>query len=204
MTILRNCAAAGLCLLVGMGAALGQARPGGAGAASPGTTQPNQLDRQNDLSGLNSGASMQDKMFLKEATQGSNFEIQAAQLALQKSTSGDVKQFAQMMIADHTKLNEEMKPVAMQAQVTPPSGISKKDKAIYAKLQGLSGDAFDQAYIKDMVKDHTEDLKAFKTEASNGQLPEEKTAAGQGARVVQTHLEHAKQLAQAHHVEAAG
>lgn len=147
-----------------------------------------------------SDASSMDKEFLREATEGSNFEIRLAQLALQKSSTDDVKQFAHMMIADHTRLNEQMKPVAADAGVTPPIGISSKDKALYAKLKGLNGDAFDQAYIRDMVQDHTEDLKAFRNEAHNGQLPSETQAAAAGAQVVSTHLAAAKQLAQAHRV----
>ncbi len=166
---------AGLLLSCGAGAALAQASAG-------------------------SAASSLDKAFLREATEGSNFEIQLAQLALKKSSTDDVKQFAHMMITDHTRLNEQMKPVAADAGVTPPTGVSKKDKALYAKLQGLNGELFDQAYIRDMVQDHSEDLKAFQNEAHNGQLPSETKAAAAGAQVVSTHLAAAKQLAQAHRV----
>ncbi len=205
----------GVALAFGTGAALAQAGAGGQGGGAQGTmnsagSAANQgargtMNSMNSMAGMNgSGASMQDKMFLKNATQGSNFEIKTAQLALQKSQSQDVKQFAQKMIDDHTKLNDDMKPVAQEANVTPPTGLSKKDQAIYAKLEGMSGDAFDKAYIQDMVKDHQADLKQFKQEASSGQLQSEKTAAGQGAQVVDGHLQMAQQLAQAHNVSTGG
>ena len=75
-------------------------------------------------------------------------EIQLGQLTLQKSNNDQVKQFAQHMIDDHTKLNDQMKPVAQQLGVDVPNQISKKDQKVMAKLQALSGPAYDQAYIR--------------------------------------------------------
>ena len=202
---------AGFVLCFGLGVATVQAQSGppSTGQSPTGSAPPGGLNQPGGINSLpeqnaTSQASFQDKAFLREATQGSNFEIQAAQLALQKSSSDDVKQFAQQMIQDHTKLNDQMKPIASQAGVTPPTDISKKDKKVYAQLQGLSGDAFDKAYIQDMLEDHRNDLKAFQTEANSGQLASEKSAASQGATVVQEHLQHAQQLAQAHNVPANG
>ena len=203
----------GMALSMALGTGIAVAQAGGSGGAQQpsggtpsGATSPNSpggMNSQGQMNGMSgNGASMQDKMFLRKATQGSNFEIQTANLAMQKSSSDDVKQFAQMMIQDHTKLNDGMKPVASEAGVTPPTGISKKDKVVYKQLQGLSGDAFDKAYIQAMVKDHTEDLKQFKMEANNGQLASEKSAAEQGAQVVDMHLQKAQALAQAHNVSS--
>ncbi len=206
---------AGLVLTLGslsLSAATAQAQGGApttsqspAGSAQPGSlNQPGGIN--SSLPEINAGsqASAQDREFLHEAAQGNNFEIKAAQLAIQKSSSADVKKFAQEMIDGHTKLGNEMKPIASEAGVVPPTGLSRKDKAVYEKLQGLSGDDFDKAYIQEMVKDHSMDLKAFQTEASNGQLASEKNAASQGTSVVQTHLQHVQQLAQAHNVAPSG
>jgi putative membrane protein len=46
------------------------------------------------------------------------------------------------MVTDHTKLGDQMRQVAQQLGVKPPEGPSKKDKELYAKLQGLSGKDF--------------------------------------------------------------
>ncbi len=204
----------GVVLALGAGVAISQAGGGSTGSATQqpstgantpgGMNSPNSMNQpggmNSNMSGMNSQASMQDKTFLKKATQGSNFEIQTAQLALQKSSSDDVKQFALQMIDDHTKLNEQMKPVASQAGVEPPTGLSKKDEKLYNQLKTMSGNAFDKMYIQTMVADHKEDLKEFKNEASNGQLPDEKSAASQGAQVVDMHLQKAQQLAKTHQI----
>src|SRR4051812_28926361 len=98
-------------------------------------------------------ASSTDKKFVKEAKQGGMAEIQLGQVASQKAQSEDVKQFGQHMVDDHTKLNEQMKPIASQLGITPPTSLDNKHQAIATKLNGLSGEAFDKAYIKAMIKD---------------------------------------------------
>jgi putative membrane protein len=145
-----------------------------------------------------------DRMFVSKAMQGGLAEVQLGQLTLQKSNNPQVKEFAQRMIDDHTKLNEQMKPVAQQVGVTPPDQISKGDRKIIAKLQALSGSAYDQAYIKDMVKDHKQDLNEFQMEASSGQDQTVKDAANQGSKVITQHLQMAQQLAKDQNVPTAG
>jgi len=145
-----------------------------------------------------------DRMFVSKAMQGGMAEVQLGQLTLQKSNNEQVKQFAQRMIDDHTKLNDQMKPVAQQLGVSVPDQISKNDRKTIAKMQALSGTAYDQAYIKDMVKDHKQDLNQFQMEASSGQDQTVKDAASQGSKVIAQHLQMAQQLAKDQNVAAAG
>ena len=144
-----------------------------------------------------------DKAFVSKALQGGMAEVQLGQLTLQKSSNDQVKQFAQRMIDDHTKLGEQMKPVAKQLDVSEPKSISKKDKSTIAKLEALSGPAYDQAYIKDMVKDHKQDLSEFQTEASSGQDQTVKDAASQGSKVIAQHLQMIQQIAKDQNVNIA-
>jgi putative membrane protein len=156
------------------------------------------------MNGMQTGTSATDRMFVKSAMQGGMAEVQLGQLTLQKSNNDQVKQFAQRMIDDHTKLNEDMKPVAHQLGVDVPDQVSKKDRNVINKLQGLSGAAYDQAYIKDMVKDHKGDLSEFQAEASSGQDQTVKDAAAQGSKVIAQHLQMAQQLAKDQNVTAPG
>jgi putative membrane protein len=127
-----------------------------------------------------------DKIFVKKAIQGSIAEVQLGELTLQKSNNDQVKQFARKMIDDHTKLNEQMRPVAQQLGVEISTEVSKKDKSVMSKMQALSGAADDQAYIKEMVKDHKQDLSEFLMEASNGHV---RDAATQGSKIISEHLQ---------------
>jgi putative membrane protein len=200
MSYPHNCgkkmvAAAGAVLLCGsMGLAQISQQPNGPAGQTPGQNNP-AVDSQ--MSGMNAPGqpSAMDKMFVKKALQGGMAEVQLGRLSLQKSNNDQVKQFAQRMIDDHTKLREQMKPVAQQLGVSDPYDVSKKDKATMAKLQALSGPAFDVAYIRDMVKDHKQDLSEFQTEASSGQDQTVKDAANQGSKVIAQHLQMIQQIA---------
>jgi len=136
-----------------------------------------------------------DKKFVQGALQGGMAEVALGKLALEKSSNEDVKKFAQRMVDDHTRLGEEMKLVAEQLGVAMPEGLSKKDQALQAKLQGLSGAQFDKAYVKAMVKDHQKDLQEFQHEAQSAATPEVKEAAQKGAPIIQSHLEQIQQIA---------
>ena len=138
-----------------------------------------------------------DKMFVKTAAEGGLTEVKLGELASQKSSSDDVKQFGQKMVTDHTQLNDDMKPIAQSMGITPPTQLNKKDQKMYDKLSAMSGDAFDKAYLSAMVKDHHNDLSAFKAEASSTQNADLKAAVEKGTAVIQEHTTMVEKLAQA-------
>ena len=184
--------------------AFGQA-PTGQMSTPSASTSPNASVQQNGSQSTVNTAEMQqptgdpaaamaDKLFLKKAIAGSMAEIQVAKLALTKSSNDQVKQFAQKMIDDHGKLLDASKSVATKDGVEVPSGPSKKDQAIYAKLNALSGADFDKAYVKDMVKDHKSDDNDFKTEESNATMPDVKMLATRGEPIIANHLQMIEQL----------
>jgi putative membrane protein len=148
-------------------------------------------------------ASSSDKKFVHSALEGGNAEIQLGQLAAQKGSSEDVKQFGQKMVDDHTKLGDQMKQIAQQQGIEVPDGVPAKDKALQTKLSSLSGDAFDKAYIKAMLKDHQKDLSEFKKEASSGNDTSIKDAASQGVQVISQHLQMVQDMAKKHNVQTA-
>ena len=148
-----------------------------------------------DNSSMSAGkASMDDKHFMKEAMEGDMAEIQLAHLAQQKASSDQVKQFAQRMIDDHTKLDAQMKPMAQQLGVDAPTELSAKHKAVEAKLQGLSGAQFDQEYMKAMVNDHHEDDQAFLREENAAKDPTLKNAVSQAEPIIADHLRMAQDV----------
>jgi putative membrane protein len=149
-----------------------------------------------------SNATKDDKDFVEAALKGGMAEVELGKLAVKKGASDDVKMFGQKMIDDHTKLGDKMKTVAGEVGVTPPSMTTASDIALKTKLEVLSGDSFDKAYISAMVKDHEEDLKDFRKEATTGSSPAVKSAAREGETVITHHLSMIRKIAQAHNVTA--
>lgn len=181
------------------GGAAAQQNPGSAGGTGTmGQSNPN-MPSDATQQGNPNGA-MQDKDFVRTALEGGMAEVQLGQLAADKGSSDDVKQFGQHMVQDHTKLGDEMKQVAQQMGVNEPKGLSKKDKQLMEKLQGLSGQQFDNAYIAAMVKDHKKDDGDFKSEISQTQNLQLKQVAQQGDQVIDMHLQMIEQIAKTHNV----
>src|SRR5450631_2726224 len=184
---------------VGFGQAMGQsgqATPGGAARPNATGGYDDPMNSRPNEQGMGQGSQeMMDKKFVSGALEGGMAEVALGKLALEKSSNPDVKQFAQQMVDDHTKLGDEMKPVAEQIGVKMPTGLSKKDQATEAKLSGLSGQQFDKAYIDAMVKDHKKDYSEFQSEAKSAVIPSVKQAAIAGEPVIKSHLDQIQQIA---------
>jgi putative membrane protein len=128
-----------------------------------------------------SSLSAKDKTFIKKAAKGGMMEVAMGNLAEQNGKSEEVKSFGKRMVADHSKANDELKAIASQKGVT----LSSKEPT----LKWSS----DKTYIDMMVKDHEKDLAEFQEEAKTGSDPEVKKFAEDTAKIVQEHLELAKE-----------
>ena len=124
-------------------------------------------EEQNDQKYEDSDAE-RDTDFAVEAADGGMFEVQLGQLAVTSASSPQVKQFAQMMVDEHGKANEELKTLAQEKSITLPATLSDKRMEKYNDLSKKSGNEFDEAYIDLMVKDHKDDIDKFKKEADKG------------------------------------
>ncbi len=137
---------------------------------------------------MGQGSYPSDNTFVKKAIMGNVSEIDAAKMALQKSQNDQVKQFAQKMIDDHTKMLDDMHTLAMQDNIKYEDKPSPMGQKLAAKLQTLDGSAFDKAYVDGMVKDHKEDVKEFMTEINHGKKQDVKDAASKSLPIIQQHL----------------
>ena len=109
-----------------------------------------------------------DDAFAQKAVQADMAEVKLGQLAEQKGTNPAVRDFAKRMVQDHSKNENDLTTTASRENVALPSGIDKADQNTYDRLSKLSGDSFDRAYARDMVKDHTKDVAEFQKEAKDG------------------------------------
>lgn len=152
------------------------------------------------MAGANSGTSSAklapaDRQFIRKAAEGGLAEVELGKLATEKADSSEVKQFGQRMVDDHTKANDQLKQVASEKGVTVPEKLSAKDAATKARLEKLSGKAFDRAYMHDMVTDHTKDVSDFRMESKRAKDSDVKNFASQTLPTLQDHLKQAKSLA---------
>jgi putative membrane protein len=141
------------------------------------------------------GKSTMDTKFLKKAAQGGMAEVELGQLAQQKASNEDVKKFGERMVSDHSKANEKLKAVAAEQHVDLPQQLDAKDQATKAKLEKLSGEQFDKAYMQDMVKDHKTDVSEFERASKSAKDPAVKNFATETLPILQEHLREAQRIA---------
>lgn len=141
-----------------------------------------------------------DKDFLKNTAQDSNYEIRTAKLVLQKGTSPDVKAYANMILQDHTALNRQIAKTDTATKIDPvkPGSMSLSDDASYAKLKLLTGKTFEDSYIKSLSSGNEDAVNAAKSEASGSAIPAIKQLAEHRAALDTKHAQKANALAKAH------
>lgn len=133
-----------------------------------------------------------DADFVVDAADDGMLEVQLAELAMANSTMPAVKEFAATIKADHSKANDELKALAMKKNISIPAALGDDNQKTYNDLKEKTGEDFDKDYCKLMVKDHNDDIDAFKKEAEKGTDEEIRTwAAGKLAD-----LEHHLMMAQ--------
>ena len=99
------------------------------------------------------------------------------------------------MVDDHTKANDQLKQIAGNKGVTLPTDLDSKDQALKDRLSKLDGEKFDQAYMKNMVRDHTKDVSEFRKESTSGKDSDLKSFASQTLPTLEDHLKEAKNIA---------
>src|SRR6478752_7380854 len=95
------------------------------------------------------------------------YDIEAGQLALQKSHTKAVRDLAQQFIHDHSAVRGQGRDLAKKLGVTPTPpkdfAMAKDHYAAVKKLNGLSGPAFDRAFLEHEVAYHQAVIAAINT-----------------------------------------
>ena len=98
-----------------------------------------------------------DARYLAEhAAMAGNAEVELGQLASQRAQSAQVREFAQMMVRDHSKSGSELKQTLSAHNVAAPTGLDAEHRQLKERLSTLNGADFDREYMKAMVEGHKE------------------------------------------------
>lgn len=137
-----------------------------------------------------------DQKFVKKAALGSLMEVQLGQMAQQSGESSEVKEFGRRMVEDHGRANSELSWLAQQKGWEVPTELDQKHQEKVEKLQQLSGQEFDQRYMREMVKDHTKDVRTFEKSREKVNDPDLQAFIDKTLPVLEEHLQIAKQTGQ--------
>ena len=127
-------------------------------------------------------------------------DIDAGKLAESKASSADVKAFGKQMVTDHSGVNKQAVALVTRLKVTPEDNATAKSLKSggaenVARLEKLSGAAFDRAYVDHEVVYHEQVLEALdKTLIPNAQNPELKALLVAVRPAFVAHLDHARHI----------
>jgi putative membrane protein len=128
-------------------------------------------------------------MYMTMAASGDQFEIQSSQLALQRSSNPQLRQFAQMLITDHSNMSAQLIAAAQGAGLTPPPpAVSAEHAAMLQQLQATPAASFDMAYRDAQVMAHQQALTLHQNYANGGDVPALRTVASSAVPIIQNHL----------------
>ena len=185
---------AAIVTLLGGSVAVAQTGTGSTGAGGSPATSGSQGAAGAPAKG--SSLSSDDKGFISQAAQNGHAEIDTSKLALEKASDPKVKEFAKMMIEDHTKANEELKALASSKGVEAPDDPSLlqrgKSKLMLSTADGAD---FDRRYAESMGVDaHKETIELFEKAAGSAEDADVKAFAKKTLPKLQEHLKMAQQL----------
>jgi putative membrane protein len=129
-----------------------------------------------------------DSEFMTKAASGGMLEVQLGQQVAKKATLPEVKQFAQQMVTDHTKANNELKALATQKNITLPTTLGEDQQKMYDEVLAEKGTALDKKYVSAMLDDHKEDIQQYQGAVTKAGDADIKTFAQKSLPVLQMHL----------------
>ncbi|MBE0595749.1 MAG: DUF4142 domain-containing protein [Desulfuromonadales bacterium] len=137
-----------------------------------------------------------DQKFVKKAALGGLMEVELGQLAQEKGEASEVQEFGRRMVEDHGQANSELSQLAQQKGWELPTELDQKHQNTVDQLQRHSGEEFDQRYMREMVKDHTKDVRKFEKAKEKVSDPELLAFIEKTLPVLEEHLQLARQTAE--------
>lgn len=144
--------------------------------------------------GTSSTVTPADKEWVTTAGMAGMAEVQMATLALQNAQNPNVLAFAQRMLTDHKKATDELQQLVTAKGLTLATQLDTEHKDAVDHLEGLTGAAFDKAYMQHMVADHDKAVAHFTAGSTSAEDADIKAFATKTLPVIQEHAKLAKEL----------
>jgi len=136
-----------------------------------------------------------DAAFLRRAAQLGLAEVAASKMALVKSRSPAVRSFADAVLADHSRLREQLQSLADEADVELPVGLTLRQKLTLRVLRDGSDDKFDQRFTDSFgVKAYARAIELFEAAAASARDPDVQAFAESALPTLRDRLDAAKDL----------
>lgn len=103
-----------------------------------------------------------DRNFIEKAARNGMKEVSVSQTAMDRLMNPQVKEFAQMLVMEHSAVNTELMALATAKGVVLPVKDMKHDEKWSKKNKGV-----DKDYMDEMVSDHKDSVDLFEKAAKS-------------------------------------
>ncbi len=139
-----------------------------------------------------------DRKFLMTAAMSGMKEVELSRMALTRASSEEVRRFAQQMVDEHTRANQELMQLAASKGVTLPTMPDTKLQSMLTRMGAMSGAEFDRAYLREAgVKEHRNAAKLFERESMRGRDADLTGFASRLLPAIRSHLSMAETMERA-------
>ncbi|MDN3583457.1 DUF4142 domain-containing protein [Mucilaginibacter flavus] len=135
-----------------------------------------------------------DATFAVKAAAGGLAEVELGKLAQAKAASPEVRDFAAMMVRDHSAANAELTALAKSKHIVLPEKLTDEATKLKAELGEKNGSEFDKAYTDAMIDDHAQDTSEFVRGIKVVKYPEMSAFAKKTLPVLKMHLAAAEKI----------
>ncbi|MBH8570863.1 DUF4142 domain-containing protein [Microvirga sp. STS02] len=130
-----------------------------------------------------------DSKFMTKAASGGMLEVEMGKQVAARAVTPEAKKYAQQMVADHTKGNAELMALAAKKNITLPTTLGDDHQKVLKDVVEEKGVKMDQEYMKEMLKDHEEDVKEYTDASIKAADPDIKAFAAKTVPMLKMHLD---------------
>jgi putative membrane protein len=138
--------------------------------------------------------SQSEQDFMTEAAQADLAEIDMAQIALQNSATGEVRDFANMIKSDHTSALGDLAELMKGKNVPQPKSVPARTQQDIGRMKTLTGGEFDREFVNMIVSEHQKAVEMFRDQQSTAQNEDVKKYVEDTLPILEMHLEKAQRL----------
>ena len=102
-----------------------------------------------------------DNEFMTRTASGGLAEVEIGKIAQTRATNAEVRMFAERLVKDHTKVNEELTEIAREVGVKLPDRPMPEHQKHVDHFRDYKGEAFDREFTSHMIKSHEKSIEAF-------------------------------------------
>lgn len=177
------------------GVALAQPQPLPSGpSSSPSGGRPQSVSEQLNYR----QRQLSDEKFIQEAASANLTQVEMSKLALDKSSDPKIRGYAEKTVAKSAQNDAELRQLAASRQIMVPAQPSADAQRELNKLQGKSGDKFDESFVKSVKQDREKNVSLFSTASKSNSLdPELRVYAANTLPALETQQRKAGQLKRA-------